>query len=81
MSSPVDEGKDWTRQIIEEFRSDCGKVGGNFAGAPLLLLHAIGARSGLARTNPMMYQDLNGVPSLSSPQRAADPPIPICSTT
>jgi deazaflavin-dependent oxidoreductase (nitroreductase family) len=30
------------------------KVGGNFDGAPLLLLQTIGARSGQARLNPMM---------------------------
>lgn len=42
----------WT---IREFRSNHGKVGGPFAGAPLLLLHTTGARSGLERVNPMMY--------------------------
>lgn len=31
------------------------QVGGHFAGAPLLLLHTIGARSGAERINPMMY--------------------------
>ncbi len=46
---------DWNTQIIEEFRANEGKVGGNFAGAPLLLLHSIGAKSGLERVNPMMY--------------------------
>ena len=30
-------------------------VGGYFKGAPLLLLHHTGARSGKARLNPMMY--------------------------
>jgi deazaflavin-dependent oxidoreductase (nitroreductase family) len=50
--------RSWNEKIIEEFRANGGKVGGNFAGAPLLLLHTIGARSGRPRTNPMMYQDL-----------------------
>jgi deazaflavin-dependent oxidoreductase (nitroreductase family) len=58
MSSPMDQVNDWNRQTIEEFRASGGKVGGNFAGAPLLLLHTIGARSGKERINPMMYQDL-----------------------
>jgi deazaflavin-dependent oxidoreductase (nitroreductase family) len=58
MSSPLDHANDWNRQTIEEFRANAGKVGGNFAGAPLLLLHTIGARSGQERINPMMYQDL-----------------------
>lgn len=42
-------------RIIAEFRENNGKVGGNFAGAPLLLLHTVGARSGQPRINPMMY--------------------------
>lgn len=58
MSSPMDQVDDWNRRTIEEFRANGGKVGGNFAGAPLLLLHTIGARSGKERINPMMYQDL-----------------------
>ena len=49
---------DWNRQVIEEFRANGGKVGGNFEGAPLLLLHTTGAKSGAERVNPMMYQDL-----------------------
>ncbi len=47
---------DWNTQIIEEFRANGGKVGGHFEGAPLLLLHTTGAKSGQARVNPMMYQ-------------------------
>jgi deazaflavin-dependent oxidoreductase (nitroreductase family) len=51
---------DWNRQVIEEFRANEGKVGGNFAGAPLLLLHTTGARTGQERVSPMMYLDLDG---------------------
>jgi deazaflavin-dependent oxidoreductase (nitroreductase family) len=51
---------DWNTKIIEEFRGNAGKVGGQFEGAPLLLLHTTGARSGQERVNPMMYQDLGG---------------------
>ena len=32
-----------------------GRVGGTFEGAPLLLLHTVGARSGQPRINPVMY--------------------------
>jgi deazaflavin-dependent oxidoreductase (nitroreductase family) len=49
---------DWNTQTIEEFRANGGKVGGNFEGAPLLLLHTTGAKTGQERVNPMMYQDL-----------------------
>ena len=43
------------RKIIEEFRANAGKVGGQFAGATLLLLTTTGAKSGLVRTNPLAY--------------------------
>ena len=39
MSPPNDQAHDWNRKTIEEFRAEGGKVGGNFAEAPLLLLH------------------------------------------
>ena len=29
----------WNTQVIEEFRANDGKVGGNFAGAPIVLVH------------------------------------------
>jgi deazaflavin-dependent oxidoreductase (nitroreductase family) len=49
---------DWNDKIIEEFRDNGGKVGGQFAGAPLLLLHTVGARTGETRVSPMMYQQV-----------------------
>ncbi|MFC9946490.1 nitroreductase/quinone reductase family protein [Streptomyces pratensis] len=45
----------FNQQVIEEFRTNGGKVGGMFAGAPLVLLTTTGARSGRARTNPVVY--------------------------
>ena len=51
MSGSLD---DWNARTIAEFRSNHGKVGGQFEGAPFLLHHT-GARSGKARINPMMY--------------------------
>src|SRR3989454_11494045 len=46
---------DWNAQTIAEFRRNHGKVGGYFEGAPLLLLHTIGRRSGKPRINLMMH--------------------------
>jgi deazaflavin-dependent oxidoreductase (nitroreductase family) len=46
---------DWNDRIIDEFRANGGRVGGHFEGAPLLLLHTTGAKSGEPRVNPMMY--------------------------
>jgi len=51
----MSDREDWNSNIIEEFRANEGKVGGPFDGAPLLLLHTTGARSGEERINPMMY--------------------------
>jgi deazaflavin-dependent oxidoreductase (nitroreductase family) len=44
---------DWNTNIIEEFRANEGKVGGQFEGYPLILIHHIGARSGTERVNPV----------------------------
>jgi len=46
----------WNTAIIDEFRANEGRVGGNFEGAPMLLLHTVGARSGEPRVNPMVYR-------------------------
>lgn len=43
-------------KIIAEFRANDGKVGGQFEGAPLVLVHHTGARSGTERVTPMMYR-------------------------
>ncbi len=56
-TSPVN---DWNASVIEEFRANAGRVGGNFEGAPVLLLHTTGARTGVERVNPMMYLNENG---------------------
>ncbi len=54
----MSEANDWNQKIIEEFRANGGKVGGMFEGAPLLLLHTTGAKSGLERVHPLMYQQV-----------------------
>jgi deazaflavin-dependent oxidoreductase (nitroreductase family) len=46
---------DFNKGVIEEFRANGGRVGGPFEGAPLLLLSTVGAKSGAARTTPLMY--------------------------
>ncbi len=49
---------DWNTQIINEFRENDGKVGGPFEGAPLLILHCTGAKSGKTYEIPLMYQQV-----------------------
>jgi deazaflavin-dependent oxidoreductase (nitroreductase family) len=51
---------DWNDKIIAEFRANDGKVGGPFEGAPILLLHTTGAKTGQERVNPMMYRPIDG---------------------
>jgi deazaflavin-dependent oxidoreductase (nitroreductase family) len=45
----------WNATIIAEFHANKGKVGGQFAGTPLLLLHTTGAKTGNVRINPLAY--------------------------
>jgi hypothetical protein len=45
----------WNTNVIEEFRANEGKVGGNFEGRTLLLLHTTGRKSGEERINPLAY--------------------------
>jgi deazaflavin-dependent oxidoreductase (nitroreductase family) len=51
----MSESDDFNQRNIAEFRDQHGKVGGQFDGAPLLILHTVGARSGAPRENLMMY--------------------------
>ncbi|MFG1947958.1 nitroreductase family deazaflavin-dependent oxidoreductase [Nonomuraea sp. NPDC048826] len=51
---------DFNQQIIEEFRSNGGKVGGYFEGSDLLLLTTTGAKSGRRLTTPVMYLEDGG---------------------
>ncbi len=49
---------DWNQKVIDEFRANGGRVGGIFEGAPLMLLHHAGARTGTRRVSPLMYQEV-----------------------
>jgi deazaflavin-dependent oxidoreductase (nitroreductase family) len=49
---------DFNTKIIEEFRAKGGKLGGQFEGAPMLLLHSKGAKSGIERVKPVMYRQV-----------------------
>jgi deazaflavin-dependent oxidoreductase (nitroreductase family) len=49
------EMNDYNRRLIEDFRAHGGKVSGEFARTPMLLLTTTGARSGQRHTTPMGY--------------------------
>ena len=51
MSSPGD----FNSGIIEEFRSNEGRVGGPFEGASMVLVHHRGRKTGQERVNPLVY--------------------------
>ena len=51
----MSEATDWNTTIINEFRANDGKVGGGFEGAPMVLVHHVGRKSGKRNVTPMMY--------------------------
>ena len=50
----------WNETIVDEFRANSGKVGGQFEGATLLLLHTTGAKTGKPRIAPLAYLTIDG---------------------
>jgi deazaflavin-dependent oxidoreductase (nitroreductase family) len=47
-------GNDFNRAIIEEFRANGGRVGGELADATVILVHHVGARTGIVRVVPLI---------------------------
>ena len=50
----MSDALDWNATTIAEFRANEGRVGGNFEGAPIVLVHHRGRKSGRIR-DPTMY--------------------------
>jgi deazaflavin-dependent oxidoreductase (nitroreductase family) len=50
---------DFNNKTIEEFRANGGRVSGPLAGTPMILIHHIGARSGIERVTPLAYSPLS----------------------
>ena len=51
----MSEPNNWNQKVIDEFRANGGQVGGPFEGAPMVLVHTRGRKSGQEYVNPMMY--------------------------
>jgi deazaflavin-dependent oxidoreductase (nitroreductase family) len=51
----MSDRNEFNQKIVTEFRANSGKVGGPFAGAPMVLLTTTGAKSGQPRTTPLVY--------------------------
>ncbi len=66
---------EWNKGIMAEFRANGGKVGGQFEGAPMVIIHTTGAKTGAKRENPLMYlQDGDDVVIFASKAGAPDNP-------
>jgi deazaflavin-dependent oxidoreductase (nitroreductase family) len=51
----MSELNDFNQKVITEFRANQGKVGGQMAGMPLLLLTTTGNKTGRTLTKPLAY--------------------------
>ena len=51
----MSDALDWNTNIIAEFRANEGRVGGSFEGAPMVLVHHRGRKSGREYVIPVMY--------------------------
>ena len=51
----MSELNDFNQRVISEFRANQGKVGGQLANMPVLLLTTTGAKSGRTLTKPLVY--------------------------
>ena len=51
----MSEANEWNQKVIAEFRANGGRVGGQFEGAPVVLVHHHGRKSGRAYVTPTMY--------------------------
>jgi deazaflavin-dependent oxidoreductase (nitroreductase family) len=52
-NSAAGEASDYNSEIIKEFRANQGRVGGMWTGTTLILIHHIGAKSGIERVTPV----------------------------
>jgi deazaflavin-dependent oxidoreductase (nitroreductase family) len=50
----MSETNDWNKGVIEEFRANEGRVGGNFEGAPMILVHHKGTKTGNEYVTPLL---------------------------
>jgi deazaflavin-dependent oxidoreductase (nitroreductase family) len=50
----------WNQQVITEFRANGGRVGGGFTGAPMVLVHHVGRKSGKEYVTPLVYLPKEG---------------------
>ena len=59
----MSELNDWNATIIDEFRANEGRVGGQFEGAPVVLVHHRGRKSGREYVSPLVCLPDDGDPA------------------
>lgn len=64
--------KAFNKSIVDEFRANAGKVGGQFANADLLLLTTTGAKSNQPRLTPVAYLRIDGMMIIVGSYAGAD---------
>jgi deazaflavin-dependent oxidoreductase (nitroreductase family) len=47
---------DWNQRVLAEFRANHGRCGGPFEGAPMIVIHHVGRKTGKTYENPLVYQ-------------------------
>jgi len=55
MENRMSERNEFNQRVVDEFRANQGKVGGQMASIPLMLLTTTGAKTGRALTKPLAY--------------------------
>ena len=53
MTNSALSASEYNTKIIEEFRANEGRLGGEWAGTTVILVHHFGARSGIERVTPL----------------------------
>jgi deazaflavin-dependent oxidoreductase (nitroreductase family) len=51
---------EFDRRTVKEFRANGGQASGVLAGTPLVLIHHVGARSGIEHVTPLAYAAVDG---------------------
>lgn len=51
---------DFTERVIAEFRANGGRVGGELADTPIILIHHVGAKTRTERVTPLAYTPADG---------------------
>ena len=52
--------EDFNTRVVREFRENGGRVGPPFEGAPMVLVHHRGRRSGAEKVAPLVYRPVDG---------------------